>query len=191
MFNRYWRLFSKSLIQISLSHRNHSSGILPTDECYSVNRILMKEINAILKCKCAFYSLNFVQQEKGWTDNNDTFDTSLFYHDKLYLIQNGNIKLSESIITATEDTNIGQNTLFNKMTSKKRNQFMKTYEMAVSFKLNPADFPPSLNSAVSQPASSVSSLLSCTTASRSFSNKVRAISFKSLTKASNKSFKHF
>ena len=60
--------------------------------------------------------------------------------------------------------------------------------MAVSFKLNHVDFPPLLNSTVSKPVSSVSSSLSCTTASRSFFNKVRAISFKSLTKNSNKPF---
>ena len=68
------------------------------------------------------------------------------------------------------------------------NQFMKTYKMAVSFKLSKADFPPLHNSTVSKPVSSVSSLLPFTTASRSFSNKVSAISFKSLPKASNKPF---
>ena len=56
----------------------------------------------------------------------------------------------------------------------------------VSFKLNQSDFPPLLNSAVFKPVSFVFSMLSCTTASRFFSNKVSAISFKSLTKASNK-----
>ena len=65
---------------------------------------------------------------------------------------------------------------------------MKTYKMAVSFKLNHADFLPLLNSTVFKPVSFVSSSLSCTTASRSFSNKVSSISFKSLTKASNKPF---
>ena len=134
------------------------------------------------------HSFNFIEQEQGWTDKNNTLDHSLFYHDKLHLIQKGNIKLSESIITATEDRNIGQNTHFNKMSNKKHNQFIKTYKMAASFKLNHADFPPLLNSTVSKPVSYVSSSFSFTTVSRSFSNKVRAISFKSLTKASNKPF---
>ena len=115
-------------------------------------------------------------------------DPSLFYHDKLHLIQQGNIKLSESIIAATEDTNIGENTQFNKISNKKNNQFIKTYKMAVSFKLNHTYFPPLFNSTISKPVSSVSSSLLCTTASRSFSNKVRAISLKPLTKASNKAF---
>ena len=60
--------------------------------------------------------------------------------------------------------------------------------MAVSFKLNHVDFPPLLNSTVFKLVSYVSYSLSFTTVSRSFLNKVRAISFKSLTKASNKPF---
>ena len=167
-------------------------GILPRDECYSVNKMLIKEINTILKCECALHSFNLIEQEQGWTDNNNTLDPSLFYHDKLHLIQKANIKLSESIRTARqkywskEDRNIGQNTHFNKMLNKKHNQFIKTYKRAASFKLNHADFPPLLNSTVSKLVSYVPSSLS--TASRSFYNIVRAISFKSLTKASNKPF---
>ena len=111
--------------------------------------MLIKEINTVLKCKWAFHSFNFIEQEQGWTDNNDTLDLSLFYHDKLHLIQKGNIKLLESIITAAEDRNIGQNTHFNKMSNKKHKQFIKTYKMAAFFKLNHADFPPLLKSTVS------------------------------------------
>ena len=73
------------------------------------------------------HSFDFIEQEKGWTDNSDRLNTSLFYNNKLHLIQKGNIKLSESIITDTEDRNIGQNTHFNKMSNKKCNQFIKTY----------------------------------------------------------------
>ena len=36
-------------------------------------------------------------------------DSLLFCQDKLHLIQKGNIKLSESVIKATEDSDIGQN----------------------------------------------------------------------------------
>ena len=73
------------------------------------------------------------------------------------------------------------------MSNKKHNQFIKTYKMAVSFKLNHVDFPP-LPNTVSKLLSYVSYSLSFITVSRSFFNKVRAISFKSLTKASNKPF---
>ena len=112
------------LIDIGVGFRNCSpkvkifiSGIFPRDECHLVNRILIKEINTILECKCAFHRFNFIEQEQEWTDNNDALDPSLFYHYKLHLIQKGNIRLSESIITATEDANIGQNTRFNEMTN--------------------------------------------------------------------------
>ena len=82
------------LIDIGVCFQNRSSkikisisGILPSDECYSVNRMLIKEINTILKCKCILHSFNFIEQEQGWTDNNDMLDPSLFYHEKLHLIQ--------------------------------------------------------------------------------------------------------
>ena len=65
---------------------------------------------------------------------------------------------------------------------------MKTYKMEVLIKLNHTDFPPLLSSTVSKPVSSVPFSLSCITASRSFSNKVSALSFKYLTKDCNKSF---
>ena len=120
------------------------SGNPPTDECYSVNWILIREINTIVKYKCAFYRFNFIEKEQGWIDNNNKLDLSLFYQDKLRLIQNRNIKLPESIITGKEDTNIGQNTLFNEMAYKKHNQLMEAYKTAVSFKLNHANFPPLL-----------------------------------------------
>ena len=116
------------LIDIGVCFRNRSSkvkifipGILPRDECYSVNTILIKEINAILKCKCTLHSFNFIEQKESWADNNETLDPSLFYHDKLHFIQKGNIKLSESIITATEGIDIDQNTHFNKMSDKRHN----------------------------------------------------------------------
>ena len=117
------------LIDIGVCFQNRSSkikifisGILPR-ECYLVNRMLINEINTILKCKCAFHSFDFIEQEQGWIDNNDTLDPSLFYHDKLHVILKGNIKLSESIITAAEDRSIGQNTHFNKMSNKKQSVY--------------------------------------------------------------------
>ena len=144
-----------------------------------MSRMLIKEIITILKCKCALHSVNFIEQEEDWTDNNDTLDPSLFYHDKLHLIQKGNIKLSESIITATEDKILVK--ILISARCQKRN-IIKTYKMAASYKPNHADFPLLLNSTVSKPVSYVSSLLSFTSASRSFSNKVKDISLSLLLK---------
>ena len=47
----------------------------------------------------------------GWADNYGKLDPSLFYQNKLHLIQKRKIMVSESIITATEDANSDQNTL--------------------------------------------------------------------------------
>ena len=86
----YWLpiLHHAMLIDIGVCFRNRSSKIkifisviFPRDACYSVNRMLIKEINISLKCKCALHILNFIEQEQGWTDKNDTLDPSLFYHD--------------------------------------------------------------------------------------------------------------
>ena len=62
---------------------------------------------------------NFIDQEQGWTQNNEMLDLLLFCKNKWHLIQKGNIKVSESIITAT--VNIGQNTHFNQMTHNRHN----------------------------------------------------------------------
>ena len=79
---------AQCLIDIGVCFRNRSSKIkifisviFPRDACYSVNRMLIKEINISLKCKCALHILNFIEQEQGWTDKNDTLDPSLFYRD--------------------------------------------------------------------------------------------------------------
>ena len=63
---------AQCLIDVGVCFRNHSpkvkifiTRILPRDECYSLNRMLIKEINTILKCKCAFHRFNFAEQERG------------------------------------------------------------------------------------------------------------------------------
>ena len=95
--------------------------------------------------------------------------------------------LSEPIITNTEDANVGQNSHSNEITINKYNLFMKTYKIVVSFKLN-NDFSPLINSTVSKPISTLSAQLPCTTASRSFLDKVSVLSFKYLPKGTNKTF---
>ena len=84
---------AQCLIDISVCFQDRSpkvkifiSEILSRDECYSTDRLLKKEINTILEYKCTFHRINYIEQEHGSTDNNDTLDPSLFYQDKLYLI---------------------------------------------------------------------------------------------------------
>ena len=103
--------------------------------------MLIKDIDTILKFRWIFHRfIVSVLLNKGKTELQK--HSSLFYQDKPYLIEKGNKKLSESIITATVDANFGQYTHFNKMKTNKHNQFMKTYKMAKSFKLHNARFPP-------------------------------------------------
>ena len=162
---------TQSLLDIAARFRIYSprvkifiSGVLSRDKCYSLNSILMKEINKILKCKCAFHRFNFIEQEQAWTNKNDTLDPSLFYQDKLYLIQKGSIKLSETVIAAKEDKNICQNTHLKKMTVKKLDNFagftlpssnllsfpgIKSYLLPSTLKLNLSSrpsFPPGTSS---------------------------------------------
>ena len=48
--------------------------------------------------KCDFNGVNFVKR-KDSTLQNSSLKANLFYVDNLHLIENGNIKLSESIVS--------------------------------------------------------------------------------------------
>ena len=132
LFSRSFGLKIKQFTSHSLKEETLISRIFPRDEGCAVNRILIKEINTILKCKCAFHRFNLLtEQEQGWAKNNETFHPSLFYRNKLHLIQKGNTKPSESIITATER----RRKYWSKypfQRDNKYNLFMKSYKMAVS-----------------------------------------------------------
>ena len=91
------------VLEIALALRrkyNHSNiavcGLLPRDENWSVNRIYIREINDYLSYKCDFNSVNFIKPN-DWTLRNGFLKANLFYVDNLHLIQDENIKLSESI----------------------------------------------------------------------------------------------
>ena len=96
-----------------------------------------KEHNTILKSKCTFHRFNFNEQEQGWTENNGTLNPSLCYQDKLPLFQKENIRLCESITTATEEANISQNTHFNEMNDNKHcKMLLSTVLKSVKFILS-------------------------------------------------------
>ena len=46
------------------------SGILPRDECWSVNRIIISKINDILADKCSLHGFCFIYQKFGWAREN-------------------------------------------------------------------------------------------------------------------------
>ena len=53
------------------------------DESSSINRLIINEVNDLLKFKCLVKNFRFINQNNGLTQNNGTFDFSLFYSDKV------------------------------------------------------------------------------------------------------------
>ena len=140
-----------------------TGGIHPCDDSRSINRVLIKKINEILKDSC-------------WTVANGSLNPDLFFLDNVHLVEQGNLKLAESIFSSIEN--------FNSVTCNKQKKFLISYKMAVPFKLSNSDFPPLSFSTISKPVSSVPASLSFATASR-FSRYASALSHKSLSDPTN------
>ena len=80
-----------SILQKKSSGINVSiCGLIPRDEGWSVNRVLINEVNEILKHQCNINGFAFIFQDNGWTFTNGSLDCSLFYKDMLHLIEKGN-----------------------------------------------------------------------------------------------------
>ena len=128
-------------------------GILPRDASWYINRVLIKEVNEILKEKCSRLFFIYISYDSCWTVANDSFNPELFFLD-VHLVEQGNLKLAESIFSSIENCN--------GVTCNDQKQFLMSYKMAVSFKLNNSDFPPLSFPTVSKPVSkpTVSSALS-------------------------------
>ena len=75
-------------------------GILPRDASWSINRVLIKEVNRILKEKC--YRLFFIciSYDSCWTVANGSLNPDLFFLDNVHLVEQGNLKLEESIFSS-------------------------------------------------------------------------------------------
>ena len=107
-------------------------GLLPRDENWSVNRIYIKEINDYLSDKCNLNGVNFIKQN-GWILQIGSLKANLFYVDNLHLIQDGNIKLSESIVTVIKP---------NSKTTESVSMLSKLLNQAADFSFIYKDFPP-------------------------------------------------
>ena len=119
--------------------------LIPLDECWSVNRVLINKVNEILKYQCNINGFAFIFQDHGWTFANGSLDCSLFYKDLLHLIEQGNVKLAKSItLTITSRCNhtnlysTNSNTSYSDITRQK-------VQSTISFSLNEHDFPPLSN----------------------------------------------
>ena len=74
-------------------------GLIPRDECWWVNRLLMNKVNEILKYKCHKNVFAFIVQDYGWTLANGSLGCSLFYKDILHLFEQWNVKLAKSMVS--------------------------------------------------------------------------------------------
>ena len=77
-------------------------GLIPRDECWSVNRVLINEVNEILIYQCKINGFTFLFQDHGWNwITNGSLDCSLFYRDLFHLIEQDNVKLAKSVTLTT------------------------------------------------------------------------------------------
>ena len=106
--------------------------ILPRDDSWSVYRVSIKKVNQILNLKRYKSSYTFVSYDRGWTLVDGSLNGYLYYSTRLHLVEKGNLKLAKLIFNSIEVSN----------DSNHNNKFSKSYKMAVSFKLNNAEFPP-------------------------------------------------
>ena len=91
-------MIAGSILQKKSSDTNISiCGLISRDEGWSVNRVLINEVNEILKHQCNINGFAFIFQDHGWTFANGSLDCSLFYKDMFHLIEKGNDKLAKSI----------------------------------------------------------------------------------------------
>ena len=72
-------------------------GILPCDDTSSINRHLKKETNNILKSLCSVNLIKFIDQDANWNQMNGSLEPDLFYSNKLYLVEKGNLILAKSV----------------------------------------------------------------------------------------------
>ena len=134
-------------------------GILPRDVSWSINRVLIKEVNEILNEKCSRLFFIYISYDSYWTVANGSLNPDLFFLDNVHLVEKGNLKLAESKFSSIENCN--------GITCNSQKKFLMSYKMAVSFKLNNSDFSPLSFSTVSKPICFVPVSLSFATAYRS------------------------
>ena len=110
-------------------------SLILRDEGWSVNRVLVNEVNEILKHQCNINGFAFIFQNHGWTFVNGSLDCSLFYKDMLHLIEKGNVKLT-SITSRYNHINLSStnsNTPYSDITRQ-------NVQSTISFLLNEHDF---------------------------------------------------
>ena len=118
----------------------------------------------------------YIDYDSCWTVANGSLNPDLFFFDNVHLVEQENLKLAESIFSSIENCN-GD-------TCNNQKQFLMSYKMAVSFKLNSSGFHSLSFSTVYKPVSFVPVSLSFATACRS-SRYASALSHKSPSDPTN------
>ena len=116
--------------------------LIPSDESCSINKVLIKDVNRILRYLCLKHDFSFIDQSNCWTLPNGDLDPSLFFKDSLHLIEEENVKLSKLIINSIELTN---NICFSSKTGKGysySDNCKNKASTSFALTLNKADFPP-------------------------------------------------
>ena len=103
-------------------------GILPHDGSWSINRVLIKEANETLKAICSQSFFLYINYNSCWTVAYGWLNSDLFFLNNMHLVEKGNLKVAESIFSSIKNCN--------GVTCNKLKQFLKSYKIPVSFKLN-------------------------------------------------------
>ena len=117
-------------------------GLIPRDESWSVNRVLIKDFNRILKYLCLKHDFSYIDQSNGWTLPNGDLDPFLLFRDSFHLVEEENVKLAKLIINSIA---LKYNTCFSSNTDKRcsySDTCKKKDSISFAVTLNEADFPP-------------------------------------------------
>ena len=95
-----------------------NGGILPLDVIWSINRMLIKEVNEILKAKCSMSFFIYIGYDSCWTFANYSLNPDLFFSGNLHLVKKGHLKFENKIEN------------YNGVTCNKHKQFLISYKMA-------------------------------------------------------------
>ena len=153
-----------------------TGGILSRDASWSINWVLIKKVNQILKAKCSKSFFIYIGYYSCWTFANGSLNLGLFFLDNVHLVEKGNLKMEEPIFSSIKKCN--------GVICNQHKQFLISYKMAVSLKLENFDFLPLSFSTVSKLVSSIHTSLSFATACIS-SSDISVVSRKSLSDPAN------
>ena len=69
----------------------------------------IKEVNELIREKCLSIStprINYIEQDHSWIDKGNCLKTRYYYRDRLYLVELGSKKLSNTITRAIKRSNL-------------------------------------------------------------------------------------